>query len=258
MTMRVIGLLLFIVCTSLVSSLKFYVQNAAKRRSSTCVSSQAGMAGSYQQMLQRAKSGDGAPAAPVTARSTIQQQEPPLEAPIPSLKGNPNGLPFSDEVYEHLRFAIEKISGRMKSDKALSWEDIGKLKASIDRIVLDAHIPNVAVVTRSTAPAPMKQSAVSSFDDDADEISAVNSAKTYGQPKADNTGEAIPGWMGDMAGKGSSWNVPGMQNMDIEQYYAAINQRITDMKNKRKAAGEWDPEPGGSYLDSINKRNRSG
>ena len=49
-----------------------------------------------------------------------------------------NGLPFSDEMYNHLKFAIEKISGRMKSPKTLTPEEFRKLEASIMAIIRDA------------------------------------------------------------------------------------------------------------------------
>jgi len=203
----------------------------------------------------------------------------PLEAPIPSLTGNPNGLPFSDEMYDKLKFVIEKLSGRMKSEAALSWDDLDRFRAAVDHIILDANIPNVAYVRRindgftdasggQAAPPthsaqvrrqesrPSRpQSPQARFDDpDADEIMSENRLAP-GEKRG--AGEEIPGWMEDIAGVKSTWNVPGMQSMSTEEYYQSINQRITDMKVKRKEMGVYDPEPGRSYLDSLNKRNRS-
>ena len=202
----------------------------------------------------------------------------PLEAPIPSLVGNPGGLPFSDEMYSHLKFVIEKLSARMKGETALTFDELTKFKDSVERIVLDANIPNVAFVRRiegqaadtGAVPAPPASAArrvvapqpqVSSFDDDddADEVGAGNSAVVYRQAgKRDGEGgEDIPRWMEDIAGTQSTWNVPNMKGLSTEQYYEAVNQRLSAMKNKRKEMGQWEPEPGGSYIDSINKRNRS-
>jgi hypothetical protein len=47
-------------------------------------------------------------------------------------------LPFSDEMYEHLKFCITKISNRMKSHEPLSSADMNKLESSIYAIIQDA------------------------------------------------------------------------------------------------------------------------
>ena len=36
----------------------------------------------------------------------------------------------------------------------------------------------------------------------------------------------------------SSWVIPGMESMNQEEYYSALNKRIADMKQKRAEAGE--------------------
>ena len=36
----------------------------------------------------------------------------------------------------------------------------------------------------------------------------------------------------------ASWIIPGMEDMDGTEYYAALNKRIADAKAARKAAGE--------------------
>lgn len=47
-------------------------------------------------------------------------------------------LPFNDEIYAHLKFAIEKLSSRMKSPTRLSNEDLSRLEVSINAIINDA------------------------------------------------------------------------------------------------------------------------
>lgn len=92
-------------------------------------------------MLQQAKlmkeNGNNNPrvksATPVTApRASIEKKS------APSTKRSTDGLPFSDEMYSHLKYAIEKISGRMKNETPLTKEEIEKLKESVDAIIADS------------------------------------------------------------------------------------------------------------------------
>jgi len=55
-----------------------------------------------------------------------------------SSKRSDDGLPFSDEIYAHLRYVIEKISGRMKNETPLTRDEIDKLKESIHAIMEDS------------------------------------------------------------------------------------------------------------------------
>jgi hypothetical protein len=214
---------------------------------------------------------------------------------MPSMaKGNPSGLPFSDEMYSKLKFVIDKLSGRMKSETALSWEELEQFKSDMDHIILDANIPNVAFVRRKNVAAlgfpvppaaPTHQAQVRPpssqanpqvryskpvspramvLDEDEDdndvedEISDENlSAMQVRGGEKPGVPEQIPEWMGDLAGTQSSWNVPGMKNMNTEEYYKAVNQRLTNMKALRKQLGEVSPDPGGDYIAQLNKRNRS-
>ena len=249
--------------------------------------------GSYQDRLQRARVEAGMPQAPMAPKPAAPAYVPPLEAPMPSMaKGNPSGLPFSDEMYSKLKFVIEKLSGRMKSEAALSWEELEQFKSDVDHIILDANIPNVAFVRRKNdaalgfpAPpaAPTHQAQVRPpspqanpqvryskpvspraivLDEDEDtdfedEISDENLSAVQVRGGESGVPEQIPEWMGDLAGTQSSWNVPGMKNMNTEEYYKAVNQRLTNMKALRKQLGEVSPDPGGDYIAQLNKRNRS-
>lgn len=53
-------------------------------------------------------------------------------------KSNTNGLPFTDEVYDHLKFVIEKLSGRMRTPRPLSPEDFARFEKSVRAIIYDA------------------------------------------------------------------------------------------------------------------------
>jgi len=236
-------------------------------RRHTALASTHGKPNSYQQMLQRAKSGGSPPAQPVQQPPRVQQQQQsplaPAETPIPSLRGNPGGLPFNDEMYDELKYAIEKLTGRMKNDVPLTWEEVKRFKVAVDRIIIDANIPNVAFAkpqaqaqaqpARGGANGPV----VSSFEDDeAEEVGAGNQMQESWAQNKKAEEDNIPSWLGDLAGKKSSWNVDGMSTMDTEQYYKEINNRISNMKAKRKEMGVYEPDPTGSYLEDLNKRGR--
>ena len=69
-----------------------------------------------------------------------------------------NDLPFSDELYDHLKYTIEKISARMKSPKILSVEEVKKLELSIHAIIKDATGSTpVEAVEATKEIAPKKQ-----------------------------------------------------------------------------------------------------
>lgn len=213
-------------------------------------------AGSYQEMLRRAQESKG-------VASVQRQQQETLEAPIPSLKGNRGGLPFSDEMYEHLKFAIEKLSARIKSDAALTPQELDKLRLAVDRIILDANIPNVAFASSSSEaeraasmqpsaspqaeyykqPSPTSNRAAIYTDpdeedgemdnDDDDEVGADNAAAVFFHKPDD---KVLPEWLQDIAGTKNSWNVPNMESMSTEEYYRTINSRLTEMKVKESPA----------------------
>ena len=59
----------------------------------------------------------------------------------------------------------------------------------------------------------------------------------------------------DLHGLSNTWQMPGMDNMTTDEYYAAINKRIQDMKNKRKAAPGFNSATMVSdYFDSLSKK----
>jgi hypothetical protein len=55
-------------------------------------------------------------------------------------------------------------------------------------------------------------------------------------------------------GKGSSWNVEGMDKMTTEEYYAAINQRNAEIRAFRREKGLSGPRDTDDYLKSLSRR----
>jgi len=48
------------------------------------------------------------------------------------------------------------------------------------------------------------------------------------------------------------------QNMDADTYYAKINERNTQMKQRRKEQGTYSRESSSDYLSQLNAVNRTG
>ena len=89
----------------------------------------------YQKMLEQAKLGKQQPARP--ASIVPKQQSSPSPKQSTSIKSRNNGLPFSNEMYDHLKFVIECLTAKIKSDTSLSPEQLQKLKVSINAIIAD-------------------------------------------------------------------------------------------------------------------------
>ena len=55
----------------------------------------------------------------------------------------------------------------------------------------------------------------------------------------------------------SSWDVPGMETMDTEEYFKAVNNRIHQLKNKRKSEGEKiGAQAVEGYFDHLSKKTK--
>lgn len=51
---------------------------------------------------------------------------------------NGNGLPFSDEMYDHLKFVIGKLSARMRTPRPMSVGEFQTFEDSVHAIINDA------------------------------------------------------------------------------------------------------------------------
>jgi hypothetical protein len=74
-----------------------------------------------------------APAPPAAPSSSSMTRPAPVAA-VPA----DSGLPFTDDMYEHLKFVIGKLSARMRTDTPLTREELARFQASADRIIDDA------------------------------------------------------------------------------------------------------------------------
>ena len=54
-------------------------------------------------------------------------------------KANASGLPFDDATYSHMKYVIEKLTGKLRSDISLSPEELIRFKKSVEEIIADAN-----------------------------------------------------------------------------------------------------------------------
>lgn len=175
----------------------------------------------------------------------------------------------------------------MKSDIPLSKEDLKTFQISCDAIISDAKAPfkTEEVVQNSyIAPPVIKQVQAApvvkqSVQEKRIVEEALNTAaRRNGQdivhkaPKSGKEEEFETIWeagdgprsedspdpdspYSDLHGLKNTWQIANMDNMSTEEYYAAINKRILDMKNKRKASEGSSQTMVDDYFESLNRSN---
>ncbi|KAJ1438573.1 hypothetical protein B484DRAFT_444480 [Ochromonadaceae sp. CCMP2298] len=110
------------------------------------------------------------PLAPVAIHSVASGTSEPRE------RGSNGGLPFDDELYEHLKFVIFKLTKKIKSEESMTAEELERFRHSISEILADATgkamtIAPISVATpvqssakapaaKAQAPAPARAAAV--------------------------------------------------------------------------------------------------
>jgi hypothetical protein len=104
---------------------------------------------SYREALERAKAAKlqqggkviPPPAAPVRPTAVVATPATPVVSSVSSSSSSieaDNGLPFSDDMYDHLKFVIGKLSARMKSDTPLTRDELARFQNSCENIIQDA------------------------------------------------------------------------------------------------------------------------
>jgi hypothetical protein len=239
---------LFALITIFVSTKAFRYNIRAKRNS---VSRSALL--SYADQLKKARQ---ARSGSVPATQTLPST-PAVSLASQDSSGN-SGTPFSDEVYEHLTFVISQLSGRIKSESALSPSDLDKFRASCDAIIVDMN---------RGAPT-MKEDVVTPPVTSANSVKASARIKSkpevwIPQPEQSKNRKSIDEADPDspfapLHGMGNTWQLKGMEQMTTEEYYDGIYKRMAVMKDLRQKDEGYTRESSRDYLDSINQKNRTG
>ena len=246
----------------------------------------------YQEMLAAARAakqakGNNSNPAPAVKTPPAAPAKPQAVAKVTQQK-NANGLPFNDEMYDHLKFVIEKLAQRMKADKSLTSAEMKKFEASVEAILKDAGLPPLpssSSSSSSSAPKPVVSSlptsrpAAPTPTQTTRQVNITPKSKRTRTQYADEDEEydlsdpnvILPAGVGPRSnekpdpsspyaplhGLSNTWQIEGMDKMSTEEYYQKINERNTEMKQLRKKRGEpIGSQATESYFELLNKKTR--
>jgi len=192
-----------------------------------------------------------APVATAKSSNNIVKSSP--TSSIPS-----NGLPFTDEIYEHLKYVISKLSTRMKSQNPLTNEEFDKFSKSISAIIDDIKINTPEVLTLESAQEVdwegQQGEELSSVHDSRDSSPAVSSAGKIPVESRQSLDMKDKDAFSAFKGSKSTWQIPGMDKMTTKEYYEAINQRLGEIRNMRKSDPGYDRDGSASYMASLSRK----
>lgn len=156
-----------------------------------------------------------------------------------------NGLPFSDAIYDDMKFVISKLSDRMKHNLILSKSDLARFENSVHSIIRDARRgAGLPVATASAGAAAISRLASISARPVAPPVAPASMAESS------ETDEAFD----KLKGKPSTWHVEGMDNMSTQEYYDALNKRNAAVRAQLKITSGSERNSGDNYLDSLSKK----
>lgn len=229
---------------------------------------------SYEKMLEAARQRraglQSAPSNPQPSRAepprATQARVEPTPSPTVTQRkevANDNGLPFSDDLYEHLKYVITKLSGKIKLDISLTPAELDQFEQSIETIIADAKRVSGPSTTPSPSLAPNSvsktapnaasrlssgQSSLSNSNSISNKPNSVNTVKE--KLKEENNPFA------NFAGLGSSWRIEGMENMTKEEYYEALNKRNAEIREARRREMS-RPYNTDSYMSELSRTNKN-
>lgn len=227
--------------------------------------------GSYEEMLRKARERRGQPQQPNPSDPALKKEataDPPrkvapqvqqaLVSSSPPKKPNKDGLPFDDDMYKHLKFVIEKITARLRSENALSAEDVKKLETSINAILTDNGFISPAGMSYSDENSvagdvisPTANSVQVPREMSIDAISTKSTSSANTQKATDFVAESFD----SLKGIGSTWNlVPNIDKLTTEEYYGELNKKLAEIRRRLDSEGLTGTGKGNDYLDNLNSR----
>ena len=154
-------------------------------------------------------------------------------ADVPS--ASRDGLPFSDNIYQHLKYVLEQLSSRLKGQSSLSEDDLEKLLISIQEIRRDSLEGSSNIPLDTALPNP---------------VGYIPEARQQVEKPA-GEGSSFTAFKGLK----STWEVPNMEKLSVEEYYKALNARLADVRQQLKVQGGIG-DTSLQYINQLSKRNR--
>jgi hypothetical protein len=110
------------------------------------------LSASYEERLAAARNNQN-------KRETVKEV-PPLRKASAEISVSPvkskSNLPFNDATYENMKYVIEKLTARMKSETPLTKDELRKFESAISAIITDA---GVATSAPTSTPIPVVKKA---------------------------------------------------------------------------------------------------
>lgn len=196
------------------------------------------------------------PAAPA-APSAVSQKSPYGEVTIPGYTPPPTGgLPFSDDMYDHLKFVISKMTEKIKRDVSLSPQELDRFEHSVEMIIKDAVGDAVVPAAPAYVPAPVSVSVPFPVSAPAAiQGSPTLPSTTTIDEVADESNDTDE--FAEFRGLGSSMVIPNNEHMTKDEYYAALQKRNSDIREKRRKKKTLETmEPSNDYMNFLNNRKK--
>lgn len=218
-----LAVLLFVPTSDAFTTPLMLKQSQAKTLSATRV-----YASIYQQRLEEARR-----MLRDARRQPFAQQSENTPATTRSAEKNPS---FTDEMYDKMKFLIEKLTMKLKHDQVFGEEELHKYETYVHDILLDARGYNAEPSAAKVNHDIVVNSNI--------EILSIE------------TDSSTP--FDAIEGLGSTWNIPGMDDMSTKEYYEAINKRNAQIQAIRNTSNHrFRPEQMDSFLQNLSRRHSS-
>lgn len=186
---------------------------------------------SYGKMLQRSGIKRGGVVSSSTMETSVSRGS--------HLDKESASITFSDEMYEHLKIIISKLTAKIKHDISLSPQELISLKRSIDAVISEAQGVGLPSHRLSSKISTSVQSAA-----------LKSSILPLGKESTLNSLNPFEGFS-DLR---STWNVPGMDDMTTDQYYSALNDRNRRIQEARKESGDHRPDEYQHFIATLSRK----
>jgi hypothetical protein len=278
-------LVVYFLCFASADSYRSSINTANRFR---CSSLNSDNLGSYEKMLQQArqkkvqninKSTQSSSSSVEISRDFNPQQT--VKETVKQVKITPvvitkpkSEFPFDDELYEHLKYVINKLTSKIKSDISLNEEELVKFERSVEVILADAKHEEIEQVEvedvvyqqvdfekeeiievnqlqrqqlqqRQLLSTPIETTATTTT------IATTTSNTQKTNNNNQNSKQNQP--FQQFNGMKSTWQVPGIEQMDSEEFYKKLNQRNAEVRMQRRKEG-FGIEESDAYFKSLSRK----
>jgi len=184
----------------------------------------------------------------IIARARKAVGSPEEEAPPPV---------FEDEsILDDIKSILMTLENRIKSGQgSIDRKEVNELAAAVDRVkdemVSFAPPPSTSSVVDATPPAPSISPATPSSESAPAQSDAPPSPPSYDGPPSDYYDGT--GGLGMARGTKSTYVIPGMEEMNPEEYRAALQKSVSARQEERRKQfhGQIGNRAGHQYLEQL-------